>query len=311
MILRVLYLTFYLINVIFLFMPRNNDPIELGSHDWEVARNRAELRGFTPEIMLTPANQALKADLIQGMERTLFGPQSRAITVEGTDTEDNFRLDYTRFVARVAFLHLEDASAAGVERPFDLALGTFAMHLDLEKIAAIPEEELKDFDYDSFDGIYLEMLDILLKNHSSRSIHHSDRDSRYGFQYYESVSGPSSGYRYVKGHTGNVFESAYGIARGYQKNRSSSGFGSYLEELKVLVDILKNGQPDQTAMDNLTRESDNGDAITIIPEDSEEATKISPFLYGLFKEAVETPDLRDQIARHQYWHVQTPGYLLR
>ena len=282
-----------------------------GDNEGEVAYNRAILKGFTPEIRLTPATEALKADLISGMEQALFGPESTAIMVEGTDTTDNFRLDHTKFLARIAFLHLENASAADADRPFDLAVGTFAMHLDLEKISGMSEEELRSFDYDRFDGVYLMMLDTLLGNASSRSIHHGSRNSRYGFQYYESPAGPAVGYRRVPGQTDDIFKSAFQIDTGYQATQGKPRLGTYLEELQVVVDILKNGQPHQNAMNNLVQASQEGDAITIIPRDSEEEERVVPFMYGMFKDAVETPDLRDQMAGHQYWYVQSPGYLRR
>jgi hypothetical protein len=281
--------------------------IELGSREWEVARNRAELQGFTPEIMLTPANQALQADFVTGMGKALFGPDSTAVTAEGTDTRDNFRLDHTKFLARVAFLHLDSSAAAPTERPFDLAVGVYAMHLDLGKIAGMSEEELKEMEYDSFDGVYVDLFDVLLENYVSKSLHHGSTNSRYRFQVYES----DSGYGYVPGQTDDIVWSAYQVDTGYGSGTlGANRLGTHLEQLRVIVDVLQNGEPDQAALDNLTRASHEGNAITLLADGSEEAKKILPYLYGTFKDAVETPYLRDEIARHQYWHVQQPNYLV-
>jgi hypothetical protein len=282
--------------------------IEPGSREWEVARNGAEMRSFTPEIPLTPANEILKADFIRGMEDTLFSPGSAAITIEGTDTRDNFRLGNTKFLARAAFLHLDNATAAGANRPFDLAVWVQATHLDLETVSDISEAELKGFGYDTFDGIYVELLDSLLKNHATKSLHHGPRKSRYGFRFYES----GSGYAYIPGQTEDVVWSAYQINTGCGFGaRRRPKLGTHLEELQVIADVLKNGQPDQTAVNNVIRASNEGQAITLILNEANEAEKVLPYMYGMFKEAVEAPDLRDEIARHQYFHVEQPDYLIR
>jgi hypothetical protein len=282
--------------------------IEPGSQEWEVARNRAGLRSFTPEIMLTPANQALKAAFVNGMQAALFDPTSAAITAEAIDTTDNFDLNHTKFLARVAFLHLENSTAADANRPFDLAVGVYALHIDLETIRGLSEDELKDFGYDSFDGVYIKLFDTLLGNHVSKSLHHGSRNSRYGFQFYES----GSGYAYIPGQTEDIVGSAYQIDTRYGFGTSRKpALGTHLEELQVIAEVLENGEPDQTAVDNVVMASEVGDAITLIADDASETGRVMSHLYGIFKGAVEAADLRDTLAGHQYWHVQEPDYLIR
>ena len=281
--------------------------IEIGSREWEVARNRAELRGFTSEIMLSPANQALQADFATGMQQALFGPDSAAITVEGTDTRDNCRLGHIKFLARFAFLHLDEAADVNINRPFDLAVGVQAMHLNLEKLAGMSEEELKGMGYDAFDGVTIDLLDVLLKNHADKGLQYDSGGLRPGFRFHES----GSGYEYRPGQTEDIVWSAYQIDTTYGfGTRRGPWLSTHLKELQVIVDILKHGEPDQAALDNVALASREGSAITLVDERSETAKKVLPYMYGMFKEAVEAPNLRDELARHQYLHAQNPGRLL-
>jgi hypothetical protein len=256
------------------------------------------------DIPLDEENKVLKADYVKGIEHVLFGPGNRAITVQGTDSHeagDMFSLPFPNYLARIAFLKLDDAQTERGERPFKLAVELRAHQIDVEKAIALPEDELRAFKYGWPDGLKLTLLDLVLANAHTELISFQPNLGENGEF---STHGVTTGYIESQGQNREILESAYQFARGLGTGATitDGGLRTHLEPYKVIADVLKRGDHDPGAVDNLDEATLTSETIRIIPEDSSAAERSRPYFYGMLKNAVETPNLRDTLAWQQHWH---------
>lgn len=255
------------------------------------------------ELPLSDANKVLKADYVAGMDRVLFGPDNKAITVQGSgDTESGiFSLPQKNYLARLAFLELEDACTDREVRPFRLAVVMKAHLIDVEQAISMPEDEIRKLGYTWPDCVNTTLLDVTLQNIHRNSICFQKNIGEQGeFE----VNGQTSGYIDSAEPDDDLVNSAYDIATGLGTGAfiDQTGLNSHLEPYKVTVDVLNRGEPDLIAIDTFDEATLNNDGIRLLPEDSTAADKVRPYLYAMFRKAVETPSLRITLAWQQYWY---------
>ena len=254
------------------------------------------------EITLSGANKVLMADFVAGIDKALFSPDNAAITVQGTGDTDKgiYSLPQPNYLARLAFLRLENAHTDRKDRPFKLAVMITAHLVDVNQAISMPEDEIKRHPYGWPDGIRTSLLDLELQN-----IHHESIcfQPNLGVDGEFDVADSASGFKPSSKPSDDIVNSAYGITTGLGAGGiTNGGLFSHLEPYKVTVDVLQRGEHDPEATDTLDEATLLNDGIRILPEDSTAAERSRPYLYAMFRAAVATPSLRDMIAWQQYWY---------
>jgi hypothetical protein len=247
---------------------------------------------------LNPEKAALMAGFINGMEGALFNPEAQTVTV-GIDLGGDVSL--SKSLSRLAFLHLEDASPEA-EGPFSVAVRVLTHQFGEEEIAEKSEEEIKTLGYGQLDGVRVALLD---RGHELMYIKNivcmpgPDEDaSTTDFLVREAAEDYTDDYI----PTPNPLDSAYRIGGGdFYTDDLSEGIvdlGS-IASLRMIVNVLKNGQTDGVAIDNLLDAAARSKVMRVLPDASPVAKLITPHLYGIFKHAVETPHLKSAIAHER------------
>ncbi|HEX5797373.1 MAG TPA: hypothetical protein VFX86_03200 [Candidatus Saccharimonadales bacterium] len=215
--------------------------------------------------LLEKTGAEVRADIIAGAEKALFGPDARSVIFEGIrDVSDDLlpeERDRRIFLTRIA--HLETSGTADFDEPLGLTIGVHTTHLSIQRVTEMTEEAIQELEFARGDGAVLTLSD------QSVSLFHLFFD-----------------YIPIGEHRSN--ESSWFLGHdAFSEKPSISNFEGFL----AIADVLKHGHPSDSPIK------------TALPEEQEfvEATdpvvieRCIPYFYGLYKRVVEAPNLASRI----------------